>query len=55
MHINIDKTETQIVGKRCTKFQMQVYAQQLTQVDYFLYLGKTSIAALEQSRILIEE
>ena len=39
MSINTTKTETQVLGKGGNKLQMQVYGQQLTQVDKFIYLG----------------
>ena len=36
MCINTAKTETQVLGKGGNKFQIQVYGQQLTQVDKFV-------------------
>ena len=39
MCINTTKTETQVLGKGDNKLQIQVYGQQLTQVDKFIYLG----------------
>jgi len=39
MCINTTKTETQVLGKGENKLQIQVYGQQLTQVDKFVYLG----------------
>jgi len=39
MCINTTKTETQALGKGGNKLQIQVYGQQLTQVDKFIYLG----------------
>jgi len=39
MCINTTKTETQALGKGANKLQIQVYEQQLTQVNKFIYLG----------------
>jgi len=41
MCINTTKTETQVLGKGDNKLQIQVYGQQLTQVDKFIYLGES--------------
>ena len=37
--VTLTKTETQVLGKGGNKLQIQVYGQQLTQVDKFIYLG----------------
>ena len=49
MCINTTKTKTQALGKGGNKLQIQVYRQQLTQVDKFIYLvGSISIDGTEE-------
>jgi len=41
MCINTTKTATQVLSKGGNKLQIQVYGQQLTQVDKYIYLGES--------------